>query len=708
MTLDPRYYSDEASNDIVREINSRYQKDIFLQQQFWVQADIDTRFKAGDQSLWSEIYGTYPTYSEKQFNFNRIRRIVNLIVGHQRRNRKSLTIIPQENGDEYTSDQLSGVLQWVMSSSEGYHTISSAFESAVTTGFSLLCPWIDYREDPISGDIKLDKLDFNSFMIDPNFKQTDLSDAAYIWTRRFVNKQQAKVVFPGRDKEIDDMHFTKQRDGKFTFIQQNFNFTQSDITPLDWYWYKDSRKALFLHDENTGECIEWSGEEEQIEDFLEIHPHLNVIETYKPTTKLAVLLNGKLMYHGPNPYGIDDYPFVGVFGYFEPNIPYYWWKIQGVVRGLRDSQYLFNRKKRIELDILESQINSGLKVKEDALVDIKDAFMTGQGRVLVVKKTASLDDVQTIPAPGIDQSMMMLTQSLAQEMLEISGVNEELLGAAEDDKAGILAQLRQGAGLTTLQTLFDQLDLSCKQLGNLVVKMIQANFSPGKVQRILGEEASSRFADKAFGKYDIHIEEGILTTTQRQMQFVQLLSLKEMGMEIPDDVIINAATIQNKQELIDALEEQKEQAQQMQKAQEEEQLKSQQVLSETLLAKAHSDHALAAERMNKIGLDKALNVERLANAQADRDAATLDRVKAAKELTEIDLNQLMKAIEIIKYLQESQSEESEEKQQKFEEKNIQPSEGGYQGLQEAAQVPQGGSPGGQEVAQEVGQEESPF
>lgn len=665
MSFDPAFYQDSVNSDILHEMDQRYQKDIYLQQQFWVQADIDLRFKAGDQSLWPELYGMTPSAAEKQFNFNRIRRIVNLIVGHQRRNRKSLSIIGQESGDEHTSDQLSGVLQWVMSSCNGYHTISSAFESAITTGFSLLCPWIDYREDPISGDIKLDKLDFNSFMIDPAFKQTDLSDAAYIWTRRFVSKQQAKLVFPGRDKDIENMPFTKSRDGKFTFMQQNITFQQSDIAPLDWYWYSDTKKATFVHDEETGECIEWGGDDDALEDFLGVYPHLSAIESFKPTVKLAVALNGVLMYDGPSPFGIDVYPFVGCFGYFEPNIPYYWWKIQGVVRGLRDAQYLFNRKKRIELSILESQINSGLKVKEDALVNEADAFLSGEGRVLFVKKTASLEDVQTIPAPGIDQSMMMLTQSLAQEMLEISGVNEELLGAADDEKAGILAKLRQGAGLTTLQTLFDQLDLSCQYLGNVLVKMIQANFSPGKIKRILGQEPSPRFADKAFGKYDIQVEEGIMTSTQKQMQFAQLLHLKEIGIPIPDDILVDSAVIQKKSELVESLKKQNEQSQQMQQAQEQQQLQSQQVLAETLLAKADSDHALAAERMSKIRSDKAANLEKITQSQENRASASLDRAKAIKELTDIDLSQMQRAIEILASLREIQEEKEEADEQKI-------------------------------------------
>jgi hypothetical protein len=59
--------------------------------------------------------------------------------------------------------------------------------------------------------------------------------------------------------------------------------------------------------------------------------------------------------------------------------------------------------------------------------------------------------------------MIQLSELLGQEIQQISGVNEELLGSAQDDKAGILSMLRQGAGLTTLQGLFDNLDFATKK-----------------------------------------------------------------------------------------------------------------------------------------------------------------------------------------------------------------------------------------------------
>src|SRR5690606_37304177 len=137
-----------------------------------------------------------------------------------------------------------------------------------------------------------------------------------------------------------------------------------------------------------------------------------------------ILVQGRVLYDGPNPIGIDQYPFVPVLGYYTPEMPYFPCRIQSVVPGLRDAQYLYNRRKIIELDILESQINSGFKYKENALVDPKDIFLSGQGRGLALKEEAQMSDVEQIIPPSVPPSMIQLSEILGKEIQEISGVNE--------------------------------------------------------------------------------------------------------------------------------------------------------------------------------------------------------------------------------------------------------------------------------------------
>lgn len=642
------------------EVNQRmtdfYQDTITINQAQWGESDLDARFEVGDQTVWSELYGAQTPIRNKEFQFNRIKRIVNNIDGYQRRNRKSIIVTPVENGDQETADQFTKIIMWAVQKEQMLETISDSFRhGTLISGMNLLHLWMDYREDPVSGNMKLDNCANNSFIIDPYFRKADLSDCSGIWKRTYVTHQQAVSLLPEMADEISTLSGINARDGKFQFMPENYAYDKQKLLAYDEYYYRTYRHQKMLVDVQTGETMEWrSDNKEKLDEFLRLYPQIQVVEQEIPTVQLAIRVQDRVMYHGPNPMGTDKYPFVPVMGYFNPQMPYYPYRIQGIVRNLRDSQFLYNRRRVIELDILESQINSGWKYKQDALVNPDDVWnLTGQGKGLALKEDALMEDVQKIEPARLDPSMLAISESLGKEPLEISGVNEELLGSAVDDKAGVLSMLRQGAGLTTLQILFDQLDRSQKLLGNLMIEYIQTNFTPGKIQRIIEEEPAPEFYNKNFGKYDAAVEDGLNTTTQRQMQFAQILQLREAGVPITTKDLLEASTIQNKNDIVRNAEMQEQQQAQMQQMQLEAAIQEQQAKTELAQARAVADKGLGLERISRVPENKALAQERLAqakenraDAQAARYRGILDLVKALKELDNLSLDQIEKLLEL--------------------------------------------------------------
>lgn len=663
--LGPQYYNDE-DKPLISRMEAFYAEAVTINQSFWNESDLDTRFEAGDQTLWNDLYGNLPANRRRQFNFNRIRRVVNMVGGHQRRTRKSTIVTPVENGDSHTADQFSKILLWINQQEGVYETISEAFHGgALVTGLNFLHVWMDYRSDPISGNIKVDNCSYNSFLVDPYFRKHDLSDCNSIWKRSFLSKRQCISLMPDRAEEILGLQGNDSgtgRDGKFQFMPESYNYGLKNLLTYDEFYYRDFRTQKMLVDTQTGETMEWKNtDESKLREFLKIYPTVTVVEQEIPTVRLAILIQGKSFYHGPNPMGIDNYPFVPVFGYFNPQMPYFPWRIQGIVRGLRDAQFLYNRRRIIELDILESQINSGFKYKENALVNPKDIFLQGQGRGLALKEEAQMSDVEQIQPPQVPPSMIQLSELLAKEVSEISGVNEELLGSANDDKAGILSMLRQGAGLTTLQILFDNLDRSQKLLGKLMLDLIQANFTPGKIKKILqNEEPSPQFYNKAFGRYDAVVEDGLNTATQRQMQFAQLLQLREAGVPIPTDQLLEASTLQNKDKLIQAIMKQEQAQSQVQQQQMQTQLGLQQAQINLAEARAQADQGLGIERVSRVEENKALAEERRAAAVKDEEVALLNFVKALKEIDSIDLAHVEKLLSLSSLLKNSQPQPAQE------------------------------------------------
>jgi len=644
------YYQD-SNSDLLKFIEKSYNEAITLNQTYWSEGDIDARVEAGDQSAIAQLYSALPVNQRKSFNFNRIRRTIEMVSGHQQADRKSTIYVPIENGDQQTADQFTKIFLWLNQQEGILETISESFHDALVTGMNLVQVWVDYRNDPINGSIKVNNCAYNSFLVDPYFRKHDLSDCNYLWKRTYLTPAECISLLPDKEKEIADLNPGLAQDGKFQSLPENFKLDTQKLLAYDEFYYRTYRKQKILVDSQTGETLEWqSNNNDTLKKFIAMYPQVEVIDTVIPSVNLAIIVQGKVLYNGKNPLGLDVYPFVPVFAYFNPDISEYALRIQGMVRGLRDAQFLYNRRKVIELDTLESQVNSGWIYKENALVNPEDVFQSGQGKGIALKKHAQMTDVQQITPAPIAQSTIELSKSLADEIQQISGVSEELLGSATDDKAGILSMLRQGSALKTIQGFFTKLDYSQKLLGGIILKVIQNNFTPGKVQRIIEEEPTKEFYNKYFGKYDAAVEAGVNTTTQRQLALSQMLHLREAGIPIPDKVIIENLTVQNKQEIIDAIEQEKQQAQQQEQQAQQVQLQELQSRANLSDARAEADRGLAVERTSRVAENESMAIERQAEAAKDRMAGVLDMVKALKEIETIDLNQLQTLVTLTQML----------------------------------------------------------
>jgi len=495
---------------------------------YWQQGSIDKRFKVGDQTLWSMIYGDNNYYQARRFFFNLIRRHINMITGFQRKNRKSTITVPNQADTDPLSDQYNKVLKWSEERDGFQEYLSQSFEGACDVGSNWLHLYPSYTLDPISGDLFTDQVAYCNILVDPWFRKQDLTDCTALWRRRWVTKTAAKALLPGHAKEIDKMMSSGAKDGRFPLQAELLNLNVSQLFALDEFHYRSTREATMIIDPKTQEITEWEDEddedsEELLKRVMQQQPWLMIKKQQVPTVKVGICLGNRVFYDGPNLLNIDNYPYVPSLCYYEPDIQSYAWRLQGVVRNLRDAQYLYNMRKVIEMDILQSQINSGWIYPVDAVVDPKAFRQSGQGFLVPLKAGHLPNELLRIEAPSIPQSMLDLSRSLSEDITKISGVNEELLGSATDDKAGILSMLRQGAGLTTLQGIFDKLDYTQRLYGKIRLQAIRKNFSKGKIASILGHEADPRFFTSHSLKYSIAVEEGNYTTTQRQMELQQLL-----------------------------------------------------------------------------------------------------------------------------------------------------------------------------------------
>ena len=643
------------------EMANRYREAQPLQQQWWYEADLDMKMYLGQQDYWNQLY-TVNFRNQRTLQFNKILRVINMISGYQRKNRHTTICTPIENADNKTSDQFTALLMWAMNQDDTYEKISDSFDGANITGMNMLSVWMDYRDDPENGDIRCSRIPYSSFIMDPYWKNADLSDCEWIWNRRYLSKKQIMGIVPNvAEKEIENLKQPGNQsvDGKFLYLPENRQMYNQNFYAYDEYWTKEYKNIDRLLDTYTGEVMDipMGMDDEKLELFLKTNKKVKTIRSRMLTCKLHVLVNDHVVWEEIEPYGITAFPFIPFLCYHFFEAQDYSYRYQGVVRNIRDSQIELNKRRNKFFDILDSQINSGLIVKEDALVDPEDAFLAGQGRVLFLKETANIADVQQVPAPQIPPSMFELTKMLDEEIMSIAGATEELFGETDGkDTSGFMVQLRMGAGLVSLQNIFDKLRQSQRNLGNMFIQLMQKNFSPGKVRRILNEEPSEQFRTQNFHKYDCVVEEGILTSTQRQMEFIQLLQLRETGIPVPIKHLLQASTLQKKDDLVKAIEQ--EEQQQAQKEQQIHQMEMEKnaLITRSMEAKAQNDFASAQERQGRTISNIGLYTERESERAQNLASAALDQAKAMTEISKLDRDSVMEVARFILELQRAQKE----------------------------------------------------
>ncbi len=626
---------DESS--IKMWMDNLYGKSEPLDQARWNQGNIDTLFYAGEQRFINSYFNFYPTYNAQQFHFNIIQQPINMVTGYQRQHRKSINYTPVEGTSQRDSDDLTKLVTYANTKKRVLEKFSTACEQATVAGMVMIQPYLDYTQDPINGTIDLKVWSYNSFIVDPYFREPDMSDANYIWCQQYVSKSEAISHFPDKKDLIQSMSGFGNKNGKFYFLPENYNLARNDLLVLSNIWYRSKRKKKMLYNIQDGLTYEFGDNEKHLQELVAATGIYEVIEVEVPTWKLAVVLNDSLMYLNYNPYGFDECPLIPVFWNYDPHVAQYDLRVRSLTRAMRDAQFLFNRRIILNHDISESSVNTGFYRKENAIANPEVLKMVGQGHDIIIKHGFEMGDINKIIPNAVPPGDLQMADQLLDLMFQTSGVKMENFGIGDNadmNQSGLAIMLKQGANLMVLQKYFDQWDVALKLLGNIEEKLVR-KWSPAKMTRILGREPSPALMSKVFSQFDVVVSEGLDTSIQQQQQFRQMLELDQiLGGMIPKKLILKYATIQGKDEIIKAVEEAE--MQQAEAAKQQMMLEHAKLEADLQLthARAAAEIGTARERNGRLESNIGLFEERLSEITQNRSMALKNKVEALAKLLE--------------------------------------------------------------------------
>ncbi len=689
---------------IISQYNDSYESDYYAWNPFFPVAARDLRVYAGDQ--WNEK-DKQKLYEEGRSTIvcNLVRGKVNWLTGYEKTHKTSPICNPIESSDQQTCDDMSEALLYVYQRGNGDKVESDAFAGAAMTGWNLQTLWMDYRDDPANGDICFGRVPYSGFITSPYFTNLDFSDCDHVIMRKYLPVDQAASLLPSMSKDVHEMNrLGWSRDDKFTWLPYQQQPNGVDLIAYNEFYQQKWKDTDVMVDMETGQFAEWNGTKDQFAILQDMYPEsdLQLIKRAKRYIEKHIILNDVYMKTEVNPYGLDEYPFTPHVYQFTPEVDSWELKVQSMVRPMIGPQYEANIMRLQMLDILNSQTNSGWVAEQDSVINPRSLFQVSQGKVIWAKK-GMLASIQRLEAAQIPQSSFELTSLFDGDLNSVTGMNDSMGGIVESgNESALMMQIKQGAALVSMQDPFDNLRTAKKAMAKKIIKLIQ-QWTPAKVERILGREPTEEFFDANFTKYDVAIREGQHTDTQKQMYFRQLLDLKQVTDNpttgtgpITPDMLVSAAPIQGKSTLTREIEANQKAAAEQAQVQQQLQMQVQKSQSEMLQAQTLNQMSQAKKNFADAIGNLGLKDFREAEATEMRAKATLDRAKASKELMEMDENQLMRVLKIAQALEEKDRRDEERAQamnDAISEQAMQQQMMQMQAMNQPEQQPQGMQPG---------------
>jgi len=172
---------------------------------------------------------------------------------------------------------------------------------------------------------------------------------------------------------------------------------------------------------------------------------------------------------------------------------------------------------------------------------------------------------QKIQPNQIPTGLDRIAQKAAANIKTISGVNDSMLGTDSAEVSGIAIQAKQNRGAIMIQVPLDNLRKTRQYLAEKILNLIQTFYTEERVIQVTNEDDPLKPREEMIinamtpegtvinnlmvGEYDVIVATAPARDSFDETQFAEALSLRQVGVMIPDDAIIEYSHLARKGEL---------------------------------------------------------------------------------------------------------------------------------------------------------------
>ena len=581
---------------------------------------------------------------------NTILPTINAVLGEQSTKKADIQFKPRGGGNQEVADVLTMVYQQIADNNKLDWIENQVFSDGLIQDRG----WFDVRidfSDHIRGEVRIESKDPLDILIDPDAKHYDPRTWNEIFETKWMSLDEIEEVY-GQDKAdklrilaetgttlgADSMEYEEERYGdtdehnygqQFPGDPDNARMLRS-IRVIERQYYR-LKECMFYLDPVTGDMREvpynWSKKKrEQFADQF----GLDILEKTVRKVRWTVTADTVVLFDDWSPY--KHFTLVPYFPYFRRGKPF------GMVRNLLSPQEQLNKITSQELHIVNTTANSGWIVENGSLsgMTADDLEEHGAETGLVLEFNRGSTPPAKIPPNQIPTGLDRLGQKAAANIKQISGITDAMLGMDSAEVSGVAIQQKQNRGSTLLQVPLTNLAKTRQYLAESILDLVQSFYTEERIIQVTDEEDPYKprksmrvnqmtpegqvVNDLQLGEYDVVVSQAPARDNFDEMQFAEAIALRQVGVPIPDDMIVEYSHMSRKADIADRIRKQQGTAPptqeqiEMQKFQMESQIRAAQLeiaKLEAEVANIQTAAALNAAKVDQIETEPQLKIAEL-------------------------------------------------------------------------------------------------
>ena len=589
-------------------------------------ADECDRYYQGLQ--WDEaVKARLKRQGKPALTINKILSTITTVQGELINNRAEITFKPAQNGNDETAHALSRTYLNIAQNNDLTWVEQDVADDGFITGRGFYDCRVEFDRN-LEGTVVIRELNPRNVAIDPDAERYDPDEWKEVFVTKWLSPQDIALLYDPKDAELlrnrefsdflygyDSIERVPQNFGHMATLRGHYPQPQDKdlrrhIRVIERQHWQRRRVFQFVDRQSFDVSTvpeNWS--EEHVRDVAHRY-NLEVIARSHKQVRWTVTADTVVLHDEWSPF--SHFTVVPYFPYFRRG------QTIGLVENLIGTQEQLNKTSSQELHIVNTTANSGWKVKRGSLMNMTTDELEERGAEtgLVVEWDGDRSDViEKIQPNQVPTGIDRIGAKADAWIKELSGISDSMRGFDRSDVAARAIEAKQQRGQVNLAKPFENLRRTRTMLAKRVLSLMQTYYTAPRVIRVTGErptdeaedipintpdaETGEIVNDLTLGRYDVVITSRPPRETYDEDQYQEAVRMRsDLGVPIPDRVLIELSHLENKHEILRDLGEDSSEVERQQREQaaqleaEAQQAENQQKAADAELSRARAQKVL--------------------------------------------------------------------------------------------------------------------